>query len=261
MNPPVSNTQDYGIKISKAGYDVNKCPDYDLIFNSAWPSLPIAFEATIDPNNQQSVKHGLGFPPLTFIWLTDKNGICYGRLISSTGVFVDKSIVSVINIGGRLNSFILQVRCFNINLDNPASYNLPTYPANNQPYDNTYGIKVAQSGKDINSNDLNDFILHSRAQSPAILDIATAGSPYTTLSNPEENQITYIIRTPYLSWGIIAGPTGDSYNLYTLNFASLVTPGTNDGFGDLITGFESGTPTLIIMRDPLLYSSTVEVVY
>ena len=55
-----------GIIITQPGVDVKTAADYQMLFNSNWPSLQIAFEAVISLNANASgqVAHNLNFFPL-----------------------------------------------------------------------------------------------------------------------------------------------------------------------------------------------------
>ena len=97
---------DVGFKISKPGYNVNRSVGSDLVFSSSWPSLPIAFEATIanpitSGGATGTIIHNLGFPALTFVWVygTDPSGV--GNVVRRiTAVSnVDKTNVYLTTVG------------------------------------------------------------------------------------------------------------------------------------------------------------------
>ena len=64
--------QQYGIKIAQGGYDVRTAKDYELIFNSSWPTLAIAYDQTsaytTDSYGSLRIAHNLGFVPLAMGW-------------------------------------------------------------------------------------------------------------------------------------------------------------------------------------------------
>lgn len=247
------STQDYGIKVARPGYDARTCPDWALLFNSSWPSLAVAFEVTIDiptPDDDPivTVAHNLGFPPLTIGWLMAE-GVSYGRIDGSTITVTDTDIIffgnpaflALPDIAGKV-----LIRCFNINCVQEQEYPLPISSSVKLPYDPSFGIKVAKSGKFITSNDLRDFVLHSRAQSPAILTIVQGNNSDPRLS-------TYELKTSYIPWVFALSEFGSFYPTASIWY----NPATNT----ITAASDNIAPTLIVLRDPLFPSATVEVTY
>jgi hypothetical protein len=240
------STQSQGIKISRTGYDVNTCPDWALLFNSSWPSLAVAFQKDLtQSSNITTIEHNLGFPPLTMAWIV-VDGVEYGRLPGNYLEVTDKDIFF---FGGltAVPSYNIRIRCYNIDISKQVSYPLPISSAVKLPYDDTFGIKVSQDNKSINSRDLRDFVLHSKAQSPAVLDIVSnSGTTSGTLS--------YKLKTQYIPWILATESTNNAYSFLTINAVSY-----NNGV--LSASSAAGNVTLIILRDPLFYPNVVRVVY
>jgi hypothetical protein len=251
-------TQDYGIKVARPGYDVNTCPDWALLFNSSWPSLAVTLEQTFtmstdDGSTSQEFTHKLGFPPLAMAWVST-DGVSYSRLPQSN-IAVNSQTVTVFFDPSHYNLALVTiiVRCYNTDLSKDNSYPLPISSAVQLPYDPSFGVKVSKTQKSISSGDLRNFVLHSRAQSPAILDICTQDGPYFTGS-----AITYPLRTSYLPWFAGAVKIDDSY------FYFPITSIDYDAINKTLSLNLANTPeggTLIVMRDPLFYPKTVEIVY
>lgn len=265
--------QDFGIKIARAGYNALTAPDYGLLFNSAWPSLQIAFEYTLTVAEAESlgeVKHGLGFPPLTMIWYTADN-ISYGRLPGSYFEVDQESILFILIGGGLSNTATLVIRCYNTDISKDVNYPLPQSLARQGPYDTNYGFKIAKDNKNVNSRNLNDFIVHTKGQSPAILTIATElGQYYVNTSNRDYwangnppsggwDLIAYPLSTNYIPWFTGAYVIGNTYaylNIADIYYAPVV--GVN---GSLVLNVSSTGGTLIVLRDPLFYPTKIEVTY
>lgn len=246
------------IQVCQPGYDVRTCPDWAYLFNSDWPSLAIVLEKTVTINPGdfgKQIPHTLGFPPLAMGWV-ELGGLSYGRIanVQSTTNFV-----SVTTNGALTVPVNVTVRCYNIDISKEATYTLPK-PAQAQfPYNKQFGMKLAKNNRAITSSNLNDFILHTRAQSPAVLDVATERGKYADLSGFPYS-ITYPLQTSYIPWvlGAVGFPDNDNYLYYTISSLrynsatnSLMLP-----FGEV-----GAVASLIILRDPLFYPSTVRVVY
>ena len=163
-----------GIKIAKPGFNVETATDYELSFSTSWPSLAVAFTQTINltpggGGNVGQFDHPLKFPPFTMVWVV-QGGVCTRRTFPSV---TDKTIF--INDPIATAPGIYYTECYNLDISKQISYNFVPPPplAIGGKYDNNYGVKFAKPGKSINSRDLNDFIFHSRAQSPALFVVNT----------------------------------------------------------------------------------------
>lgn len=245
MNPSV--------KVAQPGWSADTAPDWALVFNSAWPSLQIAYETTISSNAIDTpIKHGLGYYPLTMAWIT-YNGLNYGRLQSTTA---DTQYIYLFEGGASvISNATITVRCYNVDVSKEATYTLPTGAGAKTQPDLTTFIKIAKTNRTITSPNMNDFILNSIAQSPAVLDVATQTGQYY---NSGTNTITYPLTTAYIPWVVgalyVSNPAYIYYTVSSLtynqtaNSISLALGTTNKG-------------SLIVLRDPLFYPNTVRVVY
>jgi hypothetical protein len=250
------------IKIAQPGWNANTAPDWALIYSSQWPSLAIAYETTIDTAKTiPTVKHNLGFPPLTMMWQT-VNNVCYGRSFPE----VTKTEVFPGLLGA--NTGIYTIRCFNVDVSKDASYPLPQSASAKLVSDLTTSIKFVRGTRSINSKNLNDFILNSQAQSPAVLNVATEKSQYFLQSNERHywpygsiktwDLIVYPLQTSYIPWYIGCQGLGSDFYQQEAGQAVYYDSTTHS----LVLNISStGSGSLIILRDPLFYPNTVRVVY
>lgn len=261
MNPSV--------KVAQPGWTATTAPDWALVFSSDWPSLQIAFEQTITISPPNSLlfftSHNLNFVPLTMAWITVK-GVNYGRIsnlaVTDTTVTADLDIFFSTDV-------TVTIRCYNIDIRKEASYPLPTSAAAKTAPDLTTGIKIVKQSpaRSIRSSNLNDFILNSQAQSPAVLEIATQAGQYfeSSFTNPQGrvvSAIKYPLKTSYIPWVVGAVGFGNAptntYFYYDPQ-ALLYDPSSNSlilQFGEV-----GNVASLIILRDPLFYPNTVRVVF
>ncbi len=242
---------DYGIKISKPRFNANTAGDADLLFSSSWPSLPIANEETF--TNQSSsftFAHGLGFPCFSLIWEVT-NGVSRQRpltppRIDSTSVYINSPSVA--------SSY--HVKCYNIDLSTDIEYPILKSSDVETTYDPDYGIKITKEGEDINSDDLRDYILHSRCQSPLVLAVKTVSGAST------EN--SYTDPQGYASWvfGYVRNSSGVYIQApyYSQSYPQLFITTTGGVIQYSITtnAFDAAS-SILILRDPM-FASTDEVV-
>lgn len=244
------------IQVAQPGFDVRNCPDWAYLFNSNWPSLAIGYETTIPnpPGGTATVNHNLGFPPLTMVW-GNFSGDTYGR--QAAGFSVNSTQMNVFNVSGAST---LTIRCYNVDISKEQSYPLPQAAQAKFPYNNQFGIKQAKTDRNIQSNNLNDFIIHSRAQSPAVLVVATQKGKYFTNTNPGSQYsgpwIVYPLQTSFIPW--VYGMTssgGGLYTFQTINGLQYI----NEQIVMPLEGSTAGS--LVVLRDPLFYPNVVRVVY
>lgn len=250
----------YGIKFAKAGFDTRSANDYELLFNSAWPSLAIAFTTTVVlPTGVGHVAHPLNFPPFTMAWAVHNDVVTHRHFpnVSNTTLFFT-------DINTDASTYYIQ--CYNLDISKQVNYTyIPTPPAQIGVYDVNYGAKFAKPGKSVDSKNLNDFIFHTRAMSPAILSVnttfdtipAVVGSLTITTNNPSN----------YIPWAFGYGQAASNPGVWVFAppyaqaiprlFVNLVQPNsfTLSAFGDSPGG------SLIMLRDPLFVANSVDVVF
>lgn len=268
--------QSYGIKIAQPGFNALNCPDYDLIFNSSWPSLAIAFDqvVTVTYNNlgvpsPTSITHNLGFYPLTMAWQFSDSTMTtsLGRL-STSSINVGVNDFFIPAALGVSTTVYLNIKAYNLDISQPQNYNYIQPPATNLPYDKTYGIKVSKQGKSTSSTDLRDFILHSRAASPQVLAVVTEATNYNTTTNVGNDNGVLFYQNPqgYLPWVFAYGAvTSNNQTVYewappyaqaypTVSFTSL-------GEARLPLSNNPAKGSIIALRDPLFAAQYTQVIY
>jgi hypothetical protein len=280
---PAQNTV-VGFKISKPGYDARRTAGNNFIFNSSWPSLPIAYEITItNPITSvnspvATIPHNLKFPPFTMAWAygPDESGLTgnAGRriipVVDANNVYLTASGLST----PPFTATKIKIRCFQLDLSRDMDYVLAPGDTFNMPYDNNFGIKAVKPNKDINSTDLRDFAIHSRAQSPLILAVKTEKTiPNANIGTGIGNVIQYTSKLSYPVWAygyVKMGSSSASLNGVATGsyrpapFYAQSYPRTfSDGFLTYLGyGFGGDTgATLVILRDPMFAATPVTVQY
>lgn len=269
------------IRVTQTGVSAPYAADYQYVFNSSWPSLPIAFEETIDVPYLSSVPipHGLKIYPLTMGWVL-LNNVNLGRIFAPSGNFggkqadvsltFDNKNVYLSNFGSNPVTYTVSIKCYNIDISKAVDYTLPRQPTVRTAYDPTTGIKVVKHSKSIGSKDLRDFILHSRAQSPAVLSIVTKPD--------KDKRIAYNNPANYTPWTLafVGGPgqnttysplaPGAQQAGYRFTLLSDVqaknsnTPQSYiDSSGIVIPNASFGS--LVVLRDPLVVPNVRTVTY
>lgn len=263
----VQGQPSFQVRLAKPGFNVSTATDYELLFSSAWPSLAVAFAqaVTIVPGGLGpgvgTLAHPLNFIPFTMVWVIEK-GVVTRRTfpdISATTIYIND-----INATGTTTYF---VQCYNLDITKQVSYSfVAPPPVGIGVYDPHYAYKFAKPGKTASSNKLNDYIVHSQAQSPALLNVVTTFDKTPAVVSSQT--ITYRSPRNYIPWvfgysaSIFAGAP-----LYTWAppyaqapprlFINLVA---NNSFTLSCDSTATGG-SLIVLRDPLFVPNTVQVTY
>lgn len=255
-------TNSAGIRITQAGVSAQYAADYQFVFNSDWPSLAIAFDTTITvlANALGRVSHGRGFFPLTMAWYS-VGGVSVGRFYGVTTF--DKTSV-YINNSQNNTDVTVNIKCYNLDISQPVNYELPQAPVVKTAYDPSTGIKVSKFSKSIASTDLRDFILHSRAQSPAVLTIMTQDQSTSSAGGGGKN-ITYTNPVGYTPWVLgFASPN------FTPGVYQCFPPGGNASSpaffqvgktATVRTNAQNGYGSLVVLRDPLVIPNNLRIIY
>jgi hypothetical protein len=247
----VIDKSDYGIKIAKSGFNVNDAQDDDLSFNSSWPSLPIV--KVVNSTDETPIAHGLPYPTLAVI-IGQSPGGWYNNVfspISSDSTYVYPGAGTVI--------------IYDLDITTDVDYPYNQRPKTSSSYDNNYGIKVAKKDKDIESDDMRDFMLHTRCGSPMVLAVKTQET--VSPDNPNLIQYTSQLGYPSFVFGYVenesmgagyyqtAPPAGQAY---PITFSDGITSYMNIG---VLPGSFTGRGSLIILRSPMFSNDPISVVY
>lgn len=279
-----AQTSSVGFKVSKPGYDAHTSSGSNMVFDSSWPSLPIAFEITVSntitgTGTTMIVPHNLQFPAFTMVWAYGPDGSGIGNvgtrfipMVDKTNVYLNGNTIS----SPPFTATTLKIRCFQLDLSIDTNYILAPGDTFKTPYDPNFGIKVVKAGKDINSKDLRDFALHSRAQSPLILAVKTEKTIVSAnLATAIGNVIQYTSVLNYPVWvygfvkvgAVLAASLLVPENSYipAPYYSQAYPKTTTDGFVAYL-GYTSGAnpdngATLVILRDPMFAATQITVQY
>jgi hypothetical protein len=297
-----------GIRVTQPGVSVPYAADYQYVFNSDWPSLAIAFETTIALSNTTTrtvIPHPLGFVPFMMCWILN-NGTTIGRAcirlsysnygsniwagIDSSNIYIygpatyNYSSPPVLVPADPTITYQVNIKLYNLDITKSVDYTLPKLPVTQNKYDPSTGIKVTKYSKSMGSNDLRDYILHSRAQSPAVLSIVANASTYSyngtifdwyVYRNPVSYtpySIGYIHSTGFnlggkpisdSMWGEIEAGSQQSIPMFR-----IISPGAPpaDFYGCYMSGISSTNAvgdkaSIVVLRDPLIIPNTLRVIY
>lgn len=235
---------DVGFKIAKKDFDVNTAGDTDLLLSSSWPTLQVAFETTV--TGQPQTSHNLPFTPFTLTWVTSG-----GR---TTKQVPDISSSTIFHTTATTH-----IKCYNLDITKDVEYPFIKLPSSSTPTDPDFGIKMTKEGKSLDSEDLRDYLIHSRCQSPLVLAVKTeqSSSPHPT----QGKQINYTSPYPAPSWvfGFVWIAANQRY--FYAPYFSQAYPVTRISGNSYNLQFLNGKASLIVLRDPFFAPQEIEASY
>lgn len=268
-----SNKQDFGLKLSIPGISVENAGDYQYIFNSGWPSIGICYDETFNLTAPASsgasyaIPHNLGFWPMAFAYCSF-DGIYAGRAnigrgdqLQGVALKIGKNNFYITIDGADTTVVTVNIKAYNIDLTVNQSYRLITPPAISYPYNPDFGLKATKDGKSVDSKDLRDYAIHSRAQSPAILSVTTEKDAVQTPTG--FTQLSYENPGGYIAWiyGFLGSGDGDGKTYQSAGFAVQAADGIKYVNTTFNLQFFQGAASLVVLRDPLFASNNVSVKY
>lgn len=189
------------VKLAQAGYSALTAGDENLIFSSQWPLLKIykAGKATIYDNTDLQIltNHDLGFTPV-FWWFSNTKLEDWGILTAGSSVtpaqrseyqgmswtgFIYADSKRLFYRSTSSNGFLggVDIYYYLFALDLNAKYTAPKISVGSQTSAGKEGpvFKIAKAGIDAESNNLEDFIIHSDTRSPLVHTVQSAKiAPY-----------------------------------------------------------------------------------
>lgn len=250
-------TNKINLKLSQRGIDVKHAGDQDLIFSGDFPMLKEEATGVVDTSKYGGTgysilyEHNLNYVP--FFLINDQND----EMVFGTSSFgVDKHNLYIPN--GLTGNYRWSI----YRLDLYTNYTAPIISTSLESVgtvSDSFVMKFAKKGKDVESDDLRDFTIHSRARSPLIhkVDHQQWTSDNTVHGVPVDlpyNPIVFGFATLTLdgrTYGLIGG--------------GQATPRLNRETGKDVqitsSGLANTDTSIVIMKDPFLSRKVTTVSY
>lgn len=253
--------QSVGLKISQPFYDARTAGDVNLLFSSSWPSISIVKDITFTATttfgggvysyDSQTITHDLGYQ-FSLCWET--NGGVATRNADHLAISKGEVVWSnPTTSASPLPSLSVNVKVYNIDITKAVNYPFVKPPSYTLPYNRDFGIKVVKPNRSIKSDDMRDYVLHSRCPSPALLSVVT-GTTTASYTNTE-GYVAWIFgyashaSGPY-RWAGIGAQSSPRL------FVNKPTQGVFE-----IDGLANDAVSLIVLRDPLVAATNINATY
>jgi len=183
----------YGMAVSRQGFDVKNCADFEKVFDSRWKCLKIEYQGTYTVGASSSIQtiytHGLGYAPFFMAFLkntsnrsvltiSDFDGIggvdSYGKLIrvNSTSLVFDNSL-------GIFNGDVIYVYVFVDQINEAITESLVKTTSTSLGASGGYGLKVSKAGKDVKTATGKDLILSTEYATLQINQVSTGSHNFS----------------------------------------------------------------------------------
>lgn len=230
--------RNYVIRLAQPGFDAETAGDENLIYNSEWPLFPIYKSDTvhIDDASKDYVlcEHDLGYPaafwPITVVsyasWAsTTMTPEARAEFMGRAGQYVG-SKKNKLTYYGSLAGFTgsMDITYYLFAIDLTQEFKAPIISIGDPPpADAPFVFKLTKDGKDIDSDDLSDFAIHSDGRSPLLHSVnpgannenlGGAGFAFTVFHNLTYNPIFFLYvdgsNTPSGTYGLFPSGAGGS---------------------------------------------------
>lgn len=237
----MASEHNIGVKMSQIGWDVKTAGDANLYFSSSWPMLLI--QDTNLAAQGATVKHTLNYPPLAFAW-NPKDGL------SVCGV--DSGNIYLPLLGTTPYRYFI----FRVPLNVPYQSDVVKGPLQlPQLADKNFGLKFAKEGKELDSDDLRDFTLHSSARTPLLHAVITG--KLGAIGSGDFGGVTGLKWVPDLPYRPVyfAFYSADGVTYNPASTVAQVPPRVNYDSVDkgivLNAATLSGFGSIVLLKDPL----------
>lgn len=262
-----SSPQNMGIRLSQPFVDVKTAEDKDLLFSSAFPMLKEEQSGIVTTNGYAHAgalipvyEHKLDYHP--FFLVFDDQGkmrVSNEWQVDENTLYFNDNGVTFPPTGGTGN---FRWVVYRLPIFTPfKSVVTQSQTTTNSVYNPDYGLKAIKEGKNIDSDDLNDFTIHSRGRSPLIDEVnIQQWVPSSELSNH-----TVKPDLPYnpIAFGFTLNRTGKTttFSMPNGGQAPPVFRRTEAGLIINSTGNITQKSSIIVFKDPFLSPMTVEIQY
>jgi hypothetical protein len=256
-----------GIKLSQPFVDVKTAEDKDLILSSSFPMLKELATGVVNTNGYAHAgalipiyEHKLGYYPF-FLVFDDESKMRVSnewQVDQNTLYFNDSGIVFPPTAGsGNFRWVVYRLPVFT-----PFKSSVTDAQTTNvSEYRPDYGLKVVKEGRDINSNDLRDFTIHSKGRSPLVDEVNV--KDWAPGSDLTDHTVTPNLPYNPIAFGFTLNRTGTltTFNMQNGGQAPPVLKRINSRLIIQSTGNITQKSSIIVFKDPFLSTTTLEVRY
>lgn len=252
------------MRFAQIGKDVSRGSDEEMLFDSRWPTTHIMKGGLVtaylgaNPVRTFLYHHGLGYNPAFILYTYDKD-IGQFELLPTISTCDKQNIYLYDSLTDPTIDQTFGLMIFNINIE--ENYQSPNVnPSTNTvgSSDVAFGMKVVRDGKDVNSDDMQDFKVHTGARAPLVHAVsfgslipqgATLGTFSYTHDLPYNPMFLEFVEFPSLA------PKGEYLNVS--NFSGGTVAGQTITIRTL---YASQRGSIVIFKDPFSVSdNTTEV--
>ena len=184
----------YGMAVSREGFDVKTCADFEKVYDSRWKCLKIEYQGSYTVTASSSVQtvytHGLGYAPFFWAFVTTAFGDITTLAISEFqgfgGVdnyssFIRCNSTSLVfdNTSGGFNGdtiyFYIFVDQINEAITESIGSITPTTPGSSLDY----GFKISKAGFDVKTATGKDLIMSSEYETLQINQVSTGSHNFS----------------------------------------------------------------------------------
>jgi len=258
----------YGISVSREGFNVTNCADFEKLYDSRWKCLKIEYQGSYTVTSSATVQtiytHGLGYAPffLSFIKSGSTSTMALADFFQSgftenysTYIRCDGTSLVFDNTSGAFTGNVIYNYIFVDQIDEAIAESKVKTTSTNSSVAAGYGFKISKSGKNVLTATGKDLIMSSEYSTLQINQVSTGSHNFDSSVLTISHGLGYVPQFYFYvkdmqgdgRWQMIGNRGIDHPNL-------TVFAGTTSCSLDLIdTIFPTGTKnySLIIFKDPI----------
>lgn len=236
----------YIAKGTPRGYDLNTAVDYLQTFNSSWPLLKVGSTG----NYTGAINHNLGYYPF-YTMASTLTPSSFDQLAGLNGTYGVSTSQLVRGSGSGSPRYYI----FRLNLQ--ENFTAPHIEGDTTelPTVDNYQFKISKDGKNIKSNDMRDYSLHSGARSPMVHLVSNGTTTFNSGSSSRERTVNHDLGYIPTAFAFVKPGAGSSLSgLTNENYYILPPPvGVSAGY------YEVNNTAVYVNLDSFFFSSNAEV--
>lgn len=264
------------VKLAQSGFDVKTAGDENLIYNSNWPLLKIYKQGSVViPDVTQDfiiAEHDLGFPPAFWYFtdntingwkgnlplVTEERSEFFGPIGGNNSIKINNSkLIFTYGSGSATGSLRLYYYIFALDLTKLFKAPIIKVGQVGGRRDN-FVFKIAKENKDISSDNLDDFVIHSDTRSPLIHSV-TPGIVNETTNIANERKFEIFHGLGYIPMFFGYSKSGEYYTLLPTGSGGSTIFESDENKVLFREGASGREITILILKDPFVVDYSVSV--
>lgn len=255
----------YGISVSREGFNVTNCADFEKLYDSRWKCLKIEYQGSYTVTSSATVQtiytHGLGYTPffMTFLKnisnrsvlaISDFDGIG-GVSNFSELIRCDGTSLVFDNSSGLYNGTVLYNYVFVDQIDEAITESKVKTTSTTSSVAAGYGFKISKSGKNVLTATGKDLIISSEYSTLQINQVSTGSHNFSSSTLTISHGLGYVPQFYFYVKNLRGDSRWEMIGNSSITAPTLTVEATTTNCKLTLTGQGTKNYSLIIFKDPI----------